>query len=221
MTDPAGIPLEGEPRPDPARGVEPVSSSAGCEPLHRGGSGFRTHQLVEVHPNRLEFVATTTRRWFHRAPLAAGLLAGFLAAFASSDLWDVLGQGAISVAFLAVGFWFHRNARQPIVFDRHAGAFWMGKRPGPDPGSRTGREKFAPLSDIQSLQLLEKLVRSGGSDQGDATFRSIELNLVLADGRRICVQDHGEISALRRDGETLAAFLGKPLWQVPGRPFQV
>ena len=36
--------------------------------------------------------------------------------------------------------------------------------------------------------------------------------LVLQDGRRLNVVDHGNREQLRADAATLARFLGKPLW---------
>jgi len=36
--------------------------------------------------------------------------------------------------------------------------------------------------------------------------------LVLNDASRINVIDHGNIKKLREDGQKLAEFLGKPLW---------
>ncbi len=40
----------------------------------------------------------------------------------------------------------------------------------------------------------------------------IELNLVLKDGRRLNVVDHGDQVRLRTEGLTLARYLGVPLW---------
>ena len=43
-------------------------------------------------------------------------------------------------------------------------------------------------------------------------YYSYELNLVLEDGSRLNVIDHGNVEAIRADAQKLAAFLGKPLW---------
>jgi hypothetical protein len=42
---------------------------------------------------------------------------------------------------------------------------------------------------------------------------SYELNLVLKDGRRINVVDHGGADKIRTDAATLADFLGVPVWK--------
>jgi hypothetical protein len=38
--------------------------------------------------------------------------------------------------------------------------------------------------------------------------------LVLNDGSRINVIDHGNLKRIREDAAALAEFLGKPLWEV-------
>ena len=46
---------------------------------------------------------------------------------------------------------------------------------------------------------------------GETSFYSYELNLVLADGSRVNVVDHGNLPRIRRDAAMLAGFLGVPL----------
>ncbi len=45
-----------------------------------------------------------------------------------------------------------------------------------------------------------------------SSYYSYELNLVLNDGSRINVVDHGNLKRLRSDTQTLSQFLGKPVW---------
>ena len=63
------------------------------------------------------------------------------------------------------------------------------------------------LSEIHALQLLSK-------DRSDAehSYHSYELNLVLEDGKRINVVDHGDETQIRTDAQALSRFLGKPVW---------
>jgi hypothetical protein len=44
------------------------------------------------------------------------------------------------------------------------------------------------------------------------SYHSYELNLVLNDGSRINVVDHGNLERLRSDASTLSRFLDKPVW---------
>ena len=57
------------------------------------------------------------------------------------------------------------------------------------------------------MQLVSEYCRGNKS-----SFYSYELNLVLANGRRINVVDHGNIESLQKDARTLAAFLDIPVW---------
>ena len=74
--------------------------------------------------------------------------------------------------------------------------------------------RFRPLSDDDvarihhaALQLLSEHV-SGN----DSSYYSYELNLVLEDGRRLSVVDHGDCEQLREDAQLLSQLLGKPVW---------
>ncbi|MDP6491172.1 MAG: hypothetical protein QGG69_05335 [Kiritimatiellia bacterium] len=58
-----------------------------------------------------------------------------------------------------------------------------------------------------TCQLLSEYCRSDKS-----SYYSYELNLVLQDGSRINVVDHGNKTKLREDAATLSEFLGRPVW---------
>ena len=96
---------------------------------------------------------------------------------------------------------------RPLVFDPQSGFFWRGKLPrGRWPEPSLVRD-LTPLSEIHALQLLTERVRGDKS-----SYDSHELNLVLRDGRRLNVVDHGDLDRLRRDAGRLASLLGKPVW---------
>jgi hypothetical protein len=65
------------------------------------------------------------------------------------------------------------------------------------------------LATIQALQLVTERV------SGKSSYNSYELNLVLKDGKRINVMDHGDQTALNADAEVLARFLNVPIWKQP------
>ena len=46
----------------------------------------------------------------------------------------------------------------------------------------------------------------------NSSYYSYELNLVLDDGSRINVVDHGDLGRVVRDGSAVAAFLDVPFW---------
>ena len=45
-----------------------------------------------------------------------------------------------------------------------------------------------------------------------SSYYSYELNLVLEDGARLNVVDHGDLKALQADAEILSEYLQVPVW---------
>ena len=96
----------------------------------------------------------------------------------------------------------------PIVFDKREGRFWKGRRAPDEVFDRTVIKHLAALEEIHALQLISEQC----SNSDGPSYRSYELNLVLKNGRRINVVDHGDQNKLREDAETLSAFLEVPTW---------
>ncbi len=96
--------------------------------------------------------------------------------------------------------------REPVV---NPATFndWKGRQPPDQVFDPSTLKHCTPLSRIHALQLIAE--RCHGKNQ---SYYSYELNLVLDDGQRINVVDHGNCNALREDARALAAFLGKPVW---------
>lgn len=122
---------------------------------------------------------------------------------------------------------------RPRVFDLAGGCYWKGRRrpassgsadsvetePNPyqqplvrpsraqaatDPGKKP---RVVAISDVHAIQLIRE--RCSGDD---SSYWSYELNMVLQDGRRVNVVDHGNLKRIKADARNLAAFLGVPLW---------
>jgi hypothetical protein len=79
--------------------------------------------------------------------------------------------------------------------------------------NRQGHGETTALGEIHALQLISEHCTSDNS-----SYYSYELNLVLADGRRINVVDHGNRATLYSDADSLAAFLGVPIWDATAGP---
>ena len=69
------------------------------------------------------------------------------------------------------------------------------------------KQVFAKLDSIHALQLISEYCRGNKS-----SYYSYELNLVMEDGSRMNVVDHGNQAKLREDAQTLSTFLDKPAW---------
>ncbi|ABW66575.1 hypothetical protein [Desulfosudis oleivorans] len=198
---------------DPSSLGDPVALQTGWTPARSGGASFRTHKLVAVNPDRLEFRPAGGAMLFYLIFLLAGLgiLIGFSAQKISSgglafDL-DTILPIAVGAVFAAVGGGLLYFGTLPVVFDRRNGFFWKGRTAPHEVMNRRALKHFAGLKEIHALQLISEHCTGNKS-----SYYSYELNLVLKDGRRINVVDHGSRDKLREDAKTLSEFLQKPVW---------
>jgi hypothetical protein len=185
---------------------DPVAAQTSWEPLKGGGANFKTRRLVPVSADRLEFPATWGIRLFGGVFTFAGLAAS-AAAIAAALWWFIL----FGLVFVVVGVALWRYGTTPVVFDRRQDAFWRGRTAPNEVRNRAELKHYAPLDEIHALQIVREHISSK-----DGSYWSFELNLVLRDGRRLNVMDHGDYDALRHDADTLAEFLGRPVWDAVG-----
>jgi hypothetical protein len=177
-------------------------------PLKPGGSNFGTHYLVEPESGgrTLIFKATKGGMAFGLIFLLIGL--GILTLVG----WQIVTQGKygllfmgllIGLPFTAAGFFLVRWLTQPRVFDLIARDYYVGfKRP-----DRQHKDKLTDLNRVKALQLMTEKV-SGSKSR----YNSYELNLILDDGSRVAVVDHGNYEQMLIDAEQLAKTLHVPLW---------
>lgn len=181
---------------------DPVARMTRWDPLVSGGANFRTRNLVRVNPARMAFPASLGMRLFAGVFLVVGIGVGVAGGVAVQ--WFLIAFGAV---FAGAGGAMLYSATAPVVFDKQQGAFWKGRTPPNETYHRSSLKHYTPLGDIHALQIVKERVRGD-----DSSYDSYELNLVLADGRRINVTDHGDYDTLRRNAETLRGFLERPLW---------
>ena len=198
---------------DPSVFDDPVALETEWAPAASGGASFGTHRLIQVSANRVEFAPTLVAKLFYLLFFAIGSGMFFFhlnririaqAGFSDQDALVPILVGAV---FAVVGACLYWIGSTPRVFDQRLAAFWRGRR-APTPMELIGRgDSSALLSSIHALQLLSEYV-SGSKN----SYYSYELNLILSDGSRINVVDHGNLERLRGDANTLSQFLDKPVW---------
>ncbi len=198
---------------DPSRFEDPVAAQTDWSPAKGGGTSFTTHTITKVGSNRIEFRASGGARVFSIIFVLMGVGTAFSFSFfhishgtfsLSHDTVAPLLFGTV-FTFIGGGMYYYFTA--PIVFDKSKASFYKGRKV---PGNGSGNDAmkyFARLEEIHALQLISENCRSD-----DDSYRSYELNLVLKDGRRINVIDHGNESKLREDARTLSRFIDKPVW---------
>ncbi len=198
---------------DPSMFGDPVAEQTDWMPAKRGGANFRTRKLVMVTPNRIEFRASLAAKIFFGSFLLGGM--GFAVGVSVSHYStgsfplnpDTLVPLIAGIGFAVVGGFLLYFGTAPIVFDKSRGFFWKGRKARDGVFHSDSTKDFAGLEDVHALQLLSEYCR--GSKR---SYYSYELNLVLRDGRRINVMDHGDSKKLREDAKTLSQFLEKPVW---------
>ena len=73
--------------------------------------------------------------------------------------------------------------------------------------NKSASKSQIPLNSIIAIQLNGEHVKN---DKG--SYKSFELNLVLKDGSRKNVVDHGNLKSIISDAEILSDFLDVPIW---------
>ena len=201
---------------DASRFNDPVAVRTAWAPLKSGGSNFRAQKLVRATPYRIEIRASAEAVFFYSIFLLGGLAA------LSGITYVNYSQGRLGLnmntimpvvfgtIFAAVGGVMLYFGTIPVVFDKMRGMCWKGRRGPPGYPGNAGRrvmENYTALDRVHALQIISELCSGKNS-----TYYSYELNLVLEDGERINVADHGKLDKLRADAVALSQFLGKPLW---------
>ncbi|MBM4185236.1 MAG: hypothetical protein FJ207_13630 [Gemmatimonadetes bacterium] len=205
-----------EPVPyDPSHLNDEIASRTEWGPAKSGGASFRTHRLVDAGPRRVEFRATGGARLFYGTFAGLGALALVVfpvAAYSTMGLqWRtglfLIIPVLVGSVFVGVGgaMWYYGAA--PIVFDKQRGEYWKGRVSPEEAGNRHAMKDRVQLDRIHALQLISQHV-SGN----DSSYYSYELNLVLDDGMRMNVVDHGNLGELQTDAQALGQFLGPPVW---------
>lgn len=203
-----------EPVPfDPGVFNDPLALETEWSPAKKGGASFGTHRLHSVGPTRMAFRPTRGAMAFYSLFLIIGV--ALLTFFAVSMVSRSDGGTAIrmtvpiliGLVFTVAGAGMLYTGIAPIIFDGHRGEFWKGRMAPWE--ARNNRELAAhtPIDRIHALQIISERVSTD-----DGSYTSYELNLVLDDGARLNVVDHGNLDDLRRDARTLASFIDKPVW---------
>ncbi|MBI5099825.1 MAG: hypothetical protein HZB30_11365 [Nitrospirae bacterium] len=198
---------------DPSRFEDPVAEQTDWSPAKGGGSSFTTHKITKVSPYRIEFRASGGAKVFPMIFLLTGI--GIVLGYSFfqfshgtfSISLDTVAPLLFGIIFTAIGGGLFYYFTAPIVFDKKKASFWKGRKNPDKAFDNNAMKYFARLEEIYALQLVSENCRSD-----DNSYRSYELNLVLKDGKRINVVDHGNESKLREDARTLSRFIEKPVW---------
>lgn len=198
---------------DPSKFEDPIAETTKWAPLKQGGANFCTHKLVDVALHRIEFRASFGAKLFFLAFLLIGLgvTIGFSYKLISQDTitfsLDTIFPLLVGLIFAVAGGSLYYFGTKPIVFDKNSGHFWKGRI---DPNVAFNKDSvkvWTRLEQIHALQLISEYCSGSKS-----SYYSYELNLVLNDGERINVVDHGKLNKIQDDANRVSGFLEKPVW---------
>ena len=197
---------------DPEQFEDDIASRTAWTPAVSGGTNIHTHDLRQVSPQQAVFSATWKAWAFTSIFLFLGAVVGIGGTIAYQagqfDASAMVGLALFSGIFMLAGALTQYWMCAPRTFDRRLGIFWKGRRVPPHIGRPREGDQHVTLDMIYALQILREYCSSDGGG-----FYSYELNLVLQDGERVNVVDHGKVEIIRRDAKQLAEFLGGiPVW---------
>jgi hypothetical protein len=208
------------------RFTDPIAQQISWEPLTPYGKMYCTHRLRQ-NVGTLEFgpsPAALALVCFY-AMLAAGILLIGLTVirrrWSADDLAPCLMLATMCLvfaglfAFRLIATW--RFVAHPIVFDLTEGVLRESVWRDAETNQPCSDPEPIPLFDVYALQLLCEYRREPLPRGGMREYFSFELNLVLKDGQRVNIVDHGNYRALSEDAQTLAAALDVPLWDAWAR----
>lgn len=188
-----------------------VAQQTEWTPCKLGGSNFKTRNLVELSQNQLEYKPVFISKLI---PSIFMLHGGFfvLGSFFIQD--SARGFNFFPLGFASfgifIGYFLWSKLNYPIRFDLLDRIYWTGSK---DPRSSKVKVEF---DEIHAIQLVAELVlhqkRHSRHRMSKRAYRSIELNFVLKDGKRLNVIDHSHLSVIRADAQRLAELIEVPVW---------
>ena len=202
---------------DPSQFDDPLAEKTAWLPLKPGGTNICTRGLVDVGAHRLEFRTTAGARLFYLAFLFMGLGAMIFMPMAmdGAAAHQMFMPILIGLIFTVVGGCMYYFGTTPVVFDRGSNYYWRGRTSPDVMPDRHAADNWTELEKIHALQIIAEWCRGSSSGSGahrSSPYYSYELNLVLANGDRLNVVDHGNLRRLRKDAARLASFLDVPVW---------
>ena len=218
--------------------IDPVKKTVSWQPLRRGGTSWRTHKIKQ-HAEILKVIPTKSEQLIGWIILLLALVALIgLTPYLFSHHKTTLAIFTLISAplFGLMGYAMARSVKT-LTFDLFQGIYFQGKQQDPIESSLNQPKKkpffrmteygddtdirqqaHGRLRDIVALQVIEETIRnrSHGTDGvGDRNrqFTSYELNLILHDGKRLNIMDHGNRTQFEQDSERISQFLQLPIWR--------
>ena len=203
---------EHEPCPPPSIN-DPIAAKTSWSPINSVASTFRTHKLIPINSERLEFHSTFAGKFLDGMFLTLGfflmglMVVSIFKADSLAATVNFLLPLFMGLIFMLLGGAMLYRRLTPIIFDSATGFFWKGRQAPNSFTAQSNTNHVCRLDRIHALQLLSQSRRNRKT-----RYHSYQLNLILKDGRRINVINHNRSWYVRSDAAMLAAFLRIRVW---------
>ena len=186
---------------------DPVAETTHWQAMHSGAANFKTHKLIQS-AQKLILKPSAQLTVFYGLFIAVGLnnvVFNYLdvlfhqgvQAFSEQPSLIFSQWLTVGTTFIVVGFAI-RLLMSPsmIIFNQQRRQLIIDN-------------KSLPFAEIHAIQVIEAI--AGG--HGSGVFKSYEMNLVLKNGERIHLIDHGDLSAFIAQVEKVSECLQVPIWK--------
>ncbi|MAX71660.1 MAG: hypothetical protein CMC76_11295 [Flavobacteriaceae bacterium] len=183
-----------------------LEKSVAISPLKPGGSNFKTHELIKKTPWKYAYRPSFGGILFAGIFVIVGLIVIIISLSVISTTpsnWIMFMFGAV---FSTTGSLIYYFSAMPRVFDKQLGLYYKTYKVNPSKRDENSKKQF-PLKSIIAIQVIGETISSKNGSYG-----SFELNLVLEDGSRKNVVDHGNLKSIIDDAHVLSDFLNVPIW---------
>lgn len=190
-----------------------LRSRVDISPLNRGGSNFKTHVLIEKSNTKVEYKPSIGLALFVSIFTCTGIIIMAFNLFPFINIFDNnantvrIGLVLFGAIFAGGGGIMYYYLYKPRIFDKRAELFIKSYKTKLYSRNIDNSKNHIRLKDIVAIQLLGEYVQSD-----DSTYKSFELNLVLENGTRKNVVDHGNLKTIVKDARILSKFLNVPIW---------
>ncbi|MEP0265203.1 hypothetical protein [Dokdonia sp.] len=201
--------IKEEPPLNPAIFNHPLAEKTSWEPLKHGGSSHKNVNLIKVDNNTLEYKPNTVSKVFTYLFLVGPILFLVIRHFVfknddnNSEVLFLLVPIAMTIGGAVTTYFLHR----PHKFDKKLGYHYKSYKNPTSKRDIQSSHGWTLLSSVEGIQIIKERVKTKNS-----SYKSYEINLVLENGSRKNVIDHGNYEAVKKNAKTIADFLGVPYW---------
>ena len=179
-----------------------MDSKIDWSPLKQGGTNIKTHKLVEIDSQRMEYKGTIGFVLFGLLFIVVGLGLASFVFIEGVSFWIIM----FGLLFSAPGAYILKIAFSPIVFDKTEGYFWKGKVSPRQASDISEIKTIVELEKIHGIQVIKEFIKDHNKGR-DTSYYSYEINLILHSGDRLNVVDYGKEASILEDASQLSKFL--------------